>query len=114
MRGISVAAECGANAVEFVGGNGSADAAAANQQADLGVAVLNGVADFHRVVRIIVGDRAVVSAEVDQLVARFAQFFDGPLVERITRMIRTDCYSHDDSSFTDYPDYFCVICGWIS
>src|SRR5215470_3876168 len=95
MRGIGVAAECCANAVEFVGSDGSADAAAANQQTDLGIAVLNGVPDLYSVVGIIVRDGAVVSAEVDQVMAHLAQLFDDPLVERITRMIRADCYSHD-------------------
>src|SRR6185369_6049593 len=96
MRGISVAAECGANAVEFVRGDSSADSAAANQETDFRIAVLDGDTDFFSVVRIIVRNGTVVRAEVDQLVTRLAQLFDDSLVERVPCMIRTDCNSHND------------------
>src|SRR5215213_553526 len=95
MRGISVAAECGADAVEFVGCDSGTDTAPANQQSNLSVAVLDGVANLFRVVRIIVGNGAVVSAEVDQIITGAAQFFDDPLVERVTSMIRGNRYSHN-------------------
>src|ERR1051326_9141602 len=115
MRGIGVAAECGANAVEFVGSDSSADAAAANQQANFGIAVLNGLADLYSVVTIIVRDGAVVSPEVDQIVAQFAQLFDNPLVEWVTSMIRADRYSHGGSIAVIHRLRRLFLCNlWIS
>src|ERR1041384_3824896 len=96
MRGVGVAAERGANAVKFVCSDSSADAAAANQHANFGVAVLNCVAHLDGVVRIIIRDGAVVSAEVDQLLGRLVQLFNDPLVERVTSMIRADCYRSEE------------------
>src|SRR5689334_14918194 len=97
MRGIRVAAERGANAVEFVRSDGSADAAAADQDSDFSVAVLDCFADLLRVVRIVVGNGAIVRAEVDQLVPRLAQLFDHSFIEWIARMVCTDRYSHSHS-----------------
>ena len=68
MRGIRVAAECSANAVQFVGRDGSTDTAATNQDSDLSVALLDRFADLFGVVGIVVGNGTVVRAEVDQLV----------------------------------------------
>src|SRR5215217_731388 len=94
MRGIRIAAERRANAVEFVGGDGSANTTSADQYSDLCGAVLHGLADLFCVVRIIVRDRAVVRAEVHQIVTGVAQLFNNPFVERITTMICSDCYAH--------------------
>src|SRR6266508_1939527 len=46
MRGIRVTAERGANSKELVGGNRRADAAAANQNPDLRLLILNSLADL--------------------------------------------------------------------
>src|SRR5215217_3267023 len=108
MRGICVATERRANAVKLVGGNSSADTTTADQYPDLGGAVLHGFCDLFCVVRIVVRNRAVVRAEVDQIVTGVAQLFDHPLVQGITAMICSDCYahknlrqdSHDFSGFT--------------
>ena len=70
MCGVSVAAKRRANAAEFVRRNGSADTTAANQYPDLSGAVLHGLTNLFCVVRIIVRNGTVVSAEVDQLMTR--------------------------------------------
>ncbi len=67
MCGIGVAAERRANAVEFISCHSGADTTTADQYANLSGAVLHGFADLFCVVRIVVRDRAVVRAEVDQL-----------------------------------------------
>jgi hypothetical protein len=56
MRGIRIATERGANAVDFVGSNCGADAAPANQDSDLSVALLDCFADLFGVVGIVVGN----------------------------------------------------------
>src|SRR5215204_3583138 len=94
MCGIRVTAEGGANDVELVGGNSGADTAAADQYADLSGALLHGFAYLDCVVRIVVRNGAVVRAEVDQIVASLAQFFDDPFVEGITAMICSNCNAH--------------------
>src|SRR5262245_30834350 len=95
MRGIGIAAECRANAVKFISSDSSANTATANQQTNFRIAILNGVTDFFGVVRIIVGNGAVVRAEVNQLVTRLAQLFDYSLVKRVPGMIRTNRNTHD-------------------
>src|SRR5262245_17642995 len=94
MRGICVAAERRADAVEFVGGHRSTDTTTADQYSELGSAVLHGFADLFRVVRIIVRDRPVVCAEVDKIVTRVAELIDDPFIERITTMICSDRNTH--------------------
>src|SRR5215212_599845 len=94
MCRIRVTAERGANAVELVGGNGGADTAAADQYADVSGAILHGFAHLDCVIRIIVRNGAVVRAEVDQIVASLAKFFDDPFVEGITAMICSNCNAH--------------------
>jgi len=94
MCGIRVAAERGANAVELVGGNSGADTAAADQYADVSGAILHGFAYLDCVVRIVVRNGAVVRAEIDQIVASLAQFFNDPFVEGITAMICCDSNTH--------------------
>src|SRR6476661_629619 len=93
MRGIRVAAERRANAVEFVSGDGGPYATTAHQYSNLG-AILHRLADLFRVIRIIVRYGAVVRAEVDQIVASVAQLFNNPFVERISTMICSDCNTH--------------------
>src|ERR1700750_2452651 len=94
MRVIGVAAERRANAVEFVRGDRSTDTTTADQYSDLRGAILHSFADLFRVIRIIVRNRAVVRAEVDQIVTRVAQLINDPFIERITAMVCSDCYSH--------------------
>src|SRR5689334_7418480 len=45
MSGIAVMANCGTNASEFVGSDTCADTAAADQNATIGAAIQNGMAD---------------------------------------------------------------------
>src|SRR6185369_5338188 len=94
MRRIGVTAECSPDAVEFVGGDSSTDATTTDEYSDLGGAVLHSFADLFCVVRIIVRNRAVVRAEVDQIVTSLAQLFNDPFVERITPMICSNRDSH--------------------
>ena len=63
-RGIAVVTQAGANAGDFIGGNRSADTAAANEHAPLGFAVEN---DFRQCLGIIwIIDRCVTGcADVD-------------------------------------------------
>src|SRR5829696_3445453 len=94
MGGIGVAAQRCANAVEFVGGDGGPDTATTDQYSDFRGAVLHSFADLFCVVGIIVGNRAVVRAEVRYLMTCFRELCDYPFVERITTMICSDCYAH--------------------
>src|ERR1051325_3005213 len=93
MRRIRIAAKRGANPEQLISRDCGADTTAANQYSDLRGACLHRFANLFRVVRIIVGNGTVVSAEVDQLMD-LAQFFNDPLVEGISSMIRSDSYSH--------------------
>ena len=68
VRGIGVVANGGADAVEFVGGDGGADAAAADENAAFDRARLDGFADGLGEIGIIARLR-VVSAEIDNAVA---------------------------------------------
>jgi len=95
MCGIRVATECRANAVEFVSRNRSADTTPANQYANLRGAILHRFGNLFRVVRIIVRNRTVVRAEIDQIVASMAQFFNNSFVEGITAMICSNCNAHN-------------------
>src|SRR5689334_8541623 len=97
MRSIRVAAKRRANAVEFISGHGGAYSAAADQGSDLSGAVLDSFADLFGVIRIIVRDRAIVRAGVDQSVTAMAQFFNRPFIEWIPRMICPNRNSHPES-----------------
>jgi len=94
MRGIRVAAERRANAVEFVSGNRRTNTTTADQYPNLRGATLHSFADLFRVIRIIVRNRTVVRAEIDQIVAGMTQFIDHSFIERIPTMICSDCNSH--------------------
>jgi hypothetical protein len=94
MCGIRVATECRANAVEFVSRDRSADSTPANQYANLRGALLHRFGNLFRVVRIIVRNRTVVRAKVNQIVMGMAQFLDDSFIQRITAMIRSDYNSH--------------------
>ena len=94
MRGIGVAAERRANAVDFVCGDSGSDATTANNYSDLSSAILHGLAYLFSVVRIIVRNRAVMRAKVDQIVTRMTQLFNHPFIEWITSMICSNRYSH--------------------
>src|SRR5690349_22494257 len=97
MRRIRVAAERRANAVEFVSSDSGAHATTADQDSDLSGAVLDSFADLFGVIRIIVRDRAIVRAEVDQIVTAMAQFFNHPFIEWIPRMICPNRNSHPEN-----------------
>ena len=90
VRGIRVAAKRRANAAKFIRRDCCANTAPANEYADLGVALLHCFAELFCVVRIIVRNRTVVRAEVDQFVSAVAQFLNDALVQRITCMICGD------------------------
>jgi len=57
-------------------------------------AVLHGLPDLFGVVRVVIGNRTVMCAEVDQIVPAMTQFFNHPFIERITGMICSDCNPH--------------------
>jgi hypothetical protein len=93
MGRISIPAESRPNAAEFVGRDRSSHAAAADQYPNLRRACLYCFSNLFCVIGII--DRStVVSAEVDQIMAGFAQLRDNALIERVASMIRADCYLH--------------------
>src|SRR5947207_2681272 len=94
MSGVGVTAKRGANSPEFIGCDGCADAAAADEDANLCLTLLNSLADFQRVIGIIVRSRTNVRAKVDELMSRCAQFFADSFIERITTVVSTDCNSH--------------------
>src|ERR1043165_2387128 len=94
MRGVRVATERRANTAQFVRRYRRADTTTADQDPDLSRAALHGLADLFRVVRIIVRDRAVVSAEVSDLVARMSQFIYHSFIERVSTMICANRYPH--------------------
>ena len=64
VGGVSVMAHAGADAGNFVGGDADADAGAADEDAALGVAVLDGEADFFGKVGIVSRAR-FVSSEIE-------------------------------------------------
>src|ERR1700752_660762 len=94
MCGVRIAAKCCANAAHFVCGYRGANTAAANKYSNFSNAVLYSLAYQFRVIGVIVRKRAVVRAEVDQIVPSLFEFLDDALVERIAGMIRTDCYTY--------------------
>ena len=96
MRGIGVAAQRGTNATQLVSSNCGADTATADQQPNLRRTILDCFTNLFCVVRIIVRNGTIVSAEIDELMTGAAQFIDHPLVERKTPMIGADCETHDD------------------
>ena len=96
MGGVGVVTEAGADAVDFVGGDGGADAGAADKDAAVGFAALDGVADFAGEVRIIVGLGAIVGAEVDYDVALFFEVANDCFVKRIAAVIGTYCDDHGE------------------
>ena len=92
--GIGIAAKRRAYAAQFVCRHRSTDTAAANQNADLDSARLHGFAYLFCVIRIVVGNGAVVSAEIDDLIAGLTQLINYPLVERVPGMICSNSNSH--------------------
>lgn len=71
---VDIVADPGANPFNFVRCNGCTDAAAADQDASLGLSIVYGVADGTGVVGIIIGSGRIEGAEVDNLVPRFELF----------------------------------------
>ena len=94
MPGIRIAAKCRANSPQLVRRDRRADATAADQNSNLSRAVLYGFANLFRVVRIIVGNGAVVSAEVGDFMPGASQFINHSLVKRVTTMISADGNPH--------------------
>src|ERR1043165_6035851 len=97
MRGIRVAAERRAHAAYLVRRDRRADATAADQNPNLSRAALHGFTNLLRIVRIIVGNRTVVSAEIGDLVAGVSQLIDHAFVERIPTMICANRNSHNNA-----------------
>ena len=92
--GIRIAAKRRADAAQFVRRHRRAHTAAADQNPDLRRAGLHGFANQFCVIRIIVCNGAVVSAEVDDLVSAVPQFINHPLIERVPGMICSNSNSH--------------------
>jgi len=93
--GVSVAAECRADAVKISSGHCRTDTTPADEYPDFRGATLHRFTNLFCVVRIIVRNGAVVSAEVDQLMPLLLQFLDHSLIERVTTMIRANSDSHN-------------------
>jgi len=89
MRGVSITAKRSANAVDLIRRDRRSHTAAADQNPDVGRTGLHGFSNRLGVVRIIVGNGSVVSAEIRDLVSGRPQFFHDPFVERIPTMICT-------------------------
>ena len=71
MRGVMIVRQSRANAAHFVGGNRSAGARTAQQNAALGVAGNHRVADFAREIGII-DWRLRIGADIENFVAEFS------------------------------------------
>src|SRR5688572_31412860 len=76
MRRIRIAAKRRANAAQLVRRDRRAYTTPTDQHADLRRTVLHGFANQFCVIRIIVRNRAVVSAEVNHFMAGASQFLD--------------------------------------
>ena len=94
MRRVSVVAHAGADANHFIGGNGGAYAAAADEDAALAAARLQGFTDGAGVVRIIVRLRGVVRSQVEGLVAQRAHLRENRIHQRHTRVVSGDGNAH--------------------
>ena len=70
MRGVGVAAERRADSAKLVGSYSGPDTAATNKDSDIHLSTLDCFSNFPSIIWIIVSLRAIVSTEVDDLVAR--------------------------------------------
>src|SRR6267143_364520 len=94
VTGVGVAAERSANPQEFVRGNRGANTAAADQNTNLSRAALHSLSDFQRVIRIVIRLRAVMRAEISNLMTGAAQLLNDALVKRIASMVGANSNSH--------------------
>ena len=94
MRGVSVTAKRRANAAQFIRRHRRANATATNKNPNLRGVRLHRFTHQLCVIRIVVRNGTVVSAEVSHLMPRLSQLFNDSQIERVTSMISTNCNPH--------------------
>lgn len=80
MGRVNVMAESGANAVEFIGRDGSADTRAAEENASVGSAIQNGAPNLRGVVGVVYG-LGGVRAEVNYFMAETTEVFRNDVLQ---------------------------------
>src|ERR1700743_1517557 len=98
MRGIGVMAHAGADAGNLVGGDAYSNSRSADEDALLGNAGKNGIANLFGEVRIIVGLITVECAKIDNLMAFCSQVCAHVLFEREACVVGGDNELHGYSS----------------
>ncbi len=93
MRGVGIVTEAGSDAGDFVGGDGGADAAAADENASFGFAGDDGFAQGFGEIGV-VGRVGVEGADVENIVAELLQEFRNLLFEREAGVVGADCDAH--------------------
>lgn len=109
VRGIHVVTETGANAGQFIRGDRSADAAAAYENAAIGLFGAENIVEFLRVIGVI--DRlGSVGADVQDLVMQFAQIGHQLFLELNAGVIRSDNDSHEGLGIgRTAPDHYVAL-----
>lgn len=98
---VGIAAERSAYAAQLVCRHACPDAAAANDNSYLALAALHRASHHQRVIGIIVRVASIMRAEVVNLMARRAQFFNHALVKRKASMVCADSDSHKRRSYSE-------------
>ena len=96
VRGVDVVADRGADPRELAGGDRGADARAADEDAPLGLAGQDRLAELARLVRVVDPDGVGVGAEVDGLVAEPVELLENPLAELHPAVVERDRDLHRD------------------
>ena len=93
MRGVGIVTESGSDAGDFVGGDGGADTAAADENTSFGFPGDDGFAQGFGEIGV-VGRIGVEGADVENIVTELLQEFRNLLFEREAGVIGADCDAH--------------------